>query len=243
MKVFNRPFGVEIECETDGRGIEGTKILLNRNNLRRWSRISYDGSEIEVKSPILKGKQGLVELKTVMELLRKNGYHTGEEDGMHVHFDVSDLTVKDLIRIIQSWNHNHNNIEMFLDDVRVGNEYCGKYPEKQDYRDYSGVHLENLSEENIRDFDGQKMFNVEPRFSLHTLELRQHHGTLNYEDAEAWILFGQAFIRYVAKRKTPINKLTIEQLLKYTKTYKSARENLVKRVNSKRVVVQAEAWI
>jgi hypothetical protein len=46
-----------------------------------------------------------------------------------------------------------------------------------------------------------------------SIEIRLHEGTMNYEEAESWIKFGQSFIDSVSGRKRPLKPLTDEELL------------------------------
>jgi hypothetical protein len=219
--MYDRPFGVEIECNSNGRGAENTRLLLQRNGFPNWARVGYDGSDIEIKSPILRGAQGLRELEYVMNLLKKNHYYTTEDDGMHCHFDVSDLNETAMIRIIKSWNYNQDVVKRFLGD-RFYNDFCAPFSD-------SAIETMERSPNGLWYFDGDKCHAIEPRSRFRTLEFRQHYGTIEFEEARAWILLVQAFIKNVANRKRAMTSLSMEELFKRTRVYKIAQENLVAR--------------
>lgn len=220
--MYDRPFGVEIECSSGGKGREFTRTLLNQHipNAHKWS-IGYDGTELEIKSPILRGTDGMRNLKQVMNLLEKNGFYTTDCDGMHCHFDAHDLNESDMIRVIKSWDNNQDIIAKFLGE-RFDNDFCTPYS------DYAIKTMER-ERGGLWYYDGDKCHAIEPRQRFGTLEFRQHYGTINFEDAKAWILLVQAFIKTVAKRKSPLTRVTMEDLFRLTRVYKVAQRNLVER--------------
>jgi hypothetical protein len=229
-----RSFGVEIECgspitkrdswgnETVGMG--GTRKLLAENGLGHWDKIRSDGTEIEIVSPILRGTEGLNELRKVMNLLKAKGYYTTGDDGMHCHFDANDLNESDIIRVMRSWDNNSNIVQKFLGE-RFHNGYCG-----YEY-DFDGLEGENEwgEKRSIWEYDGEKCFAIEPRANFRTLEFRQHYGTLNFEEARAWILLVQAFIKTVKRQGEVIKRVSMQELFALTRTYKVAQKNLASR--------------
>jgi len=227
--MYDRPFGVEIECLSPitGRhdryhgatrlGAAGTIKLLADNGFTNWDKVGWDGSEIEIKSPVLQGAAGMKELKSVMNLLKERGYTTTTADGMHCHFDSSDLSDLDIIRIIKSWDNVKDVVQKFLGD-RFTNHHCT-------YR----YNFDHIDRNGIWGYDGQKCYAIEPRSRLGTLEFRQHFGTVEAEDAEAWILLVQAFIKNVKNRKNVLQQVSMEELFRLTRVYKIAQRNLANR--------------
>lgn len=248
VNYAERSFGVEIECGTptlpehmqprssyyskQTMGAQGTRTLFQKAGLSHWAnRIGYDGTEIEIRSPILKGTAGLNELKKVMNLLKSNGYYTTADDGMHCHFDASDLNESDILRIMESWDANKEIVRTFLGD-RFNNGYCS-----YDY-DFDRLKSEDYYRQTVWSYDGEKCFAIEPRQRLGTLEFRQHYGTLEFEEARAWILLVQAFIRTIARRKMVIKRVSMDELFAMTNTYKIAQHNLKMRQKNPYV----ESW-
>lgn len=246
LNYAERSFGVEIECGTPERnvsndpdydyyetvGIEGARKLLGDHGLPNWANgIGDDGTEIEIRSPVLRGTEGLKELRKVMRLLKSNGFYTTEDDGMHCHFDARDLNETEIMNVIKSWDNNQDIAKKLLGD-RFYNDYCGYgydwaalYGEEQtDW--YGNPYVEKQS---IWEYDGEKCFAIEPRQRLRTLEFRQHYGTLNFEEARAWILFVQAFIKAVKENGEPFGRSTMTEMFKRTRTYKVAQKQLLAR--------------
>lgn len=223
----NRAFGVEIECQTPGYGYDGAKNLLNENGFHAWAdNVYHDGSEIEIPSPILRGAQGFAELKAVMDLLVANDFTTTYRDGMHVHHDTRDLSLHDVKRIAQSWKNNQIVINTFVDPYRLGCDWCKNLTNEDIAAIQNEIDEEPYASE---EHEKYKSLSLANRSYTGTIELRLHEGTLDFEKARAWILFGQAFISNVASRRRVLNRLTKEQLLTRTRVPASAKKNLLAR--------------
>lgn len=202
--MTNRRFGVEIECDMDGLGVTQTADLLVRHgfqlkhkNVPGWS-VGQDGSEVEVRTPPLSGPEGLDQLRQVMELLVDNGGDTTGEDGLHVHHDAPEF-VDDfgaIIRLAKSWRANQDLICQMVHPERVNsdNEFCPLWTDDD---------IEELEHSSYVGNWVRHALNIASLVEHGTIEIRLHEGTLNYEDAEAWILFGQQFIEDVVSKHEP----------------------------------------
>lgn len=227
-----RNFGVEIECDSNGLGTQGVRHILRNNGFSNWAEnIYHDGSDVEIPSPILSGSKGLSELKSVMNLLKKHGCSTTSADGMHVHHDVKDLNLRQIHTIAETWMINQPLIHSLVDVHRVANRWC------RDLRREDLVAIENEIKlppvPNARyEHDKYKSLSVASRVDYGTLEIRLHEGTLDFEKARGWILFGQAFITNIAKMKKPVKYTSVEEMLVSTKVYKVGRETLLKRIHA-----------
>jgi hypothetical protein len=145
---------------------------------------------------------------------------------MHCHFDASDLNESDMIRVIRSWDNNSEIVHEFLGE-RFYNDYCS-----YNY-DFEGIEIGTTNEwgekRSIWEYDGEKCYAIEPRARWKTLEFRQHYGTLNFEEARAWILLVQAFIKTVKNQRQVIRTVSMRELFALTRTYKVAQKNLAAR--------------
>lgn len=125
MAVSGRTFGVEIECtygarpskksdvyerirhaERDTMRLRAIKEIKAHKEFSRWgNHIGIDGSGIEIRSPILKGQEGIEELAGFFEYLNSIGSTVTNQDGMHVHHGAEDFA-KDwvaLYNVCASW--------------------------------------------------------------------------------------------------------------------------------------------
>jgi len=237
--MSDRAFGVELEFNSGNYGYEEVaKSLRNNkigcfwygednyyhdeNNYNDWI-LEEDGSEFELKSPILRGESGFQELKVVMTTLSRFCSVT-RSDGFHVHHDApefkQDLNLVKLL--VKSWIQNQESIKLFSAPYRHGNYWaCPEWtpgmlevlekqsePRELEYLRY----LDDYG--NLRFFDRNNL-NIMSLVKHGTIEIRQHEGTLNYETAESWIRFGQKFLDSCVNRKNPIPDVEgAEDLLK-----------------------------
>lgn len=204
----NRRFGVELEFNSNGIGREGIARELGRAfdsvGLRRWyfmDRIHWDGSELELATPPLRGKEGFDKLKFVMDTLNGLGCYTTEEDGLHVHHDAPEFTqnIELCIRLVKNWKNNSHLIYQFIDPSRTYDSYDGE----GNYwacPAWSDAELNELiSRKEIPNWARHDL-NLCALSKHGTVEIRLHEGTLDFEVASSWIKFGQKFIDHTVKR-------------------------------------------
>ncbi len=241
-KYWDRPFGVEIEHGNDDHDCDSISLLLERKGFENWcDDIHYDGSGIEIPSPILQGKKGFNELKAVMTLLKKAGGYTTRRDGMHVHHDAPEYVddVDALLRLLDTWIENKREINRMVAQSRPNNFYCS--PLKQ----HRVEHIRKIKNEALAvdrywkpKYWGKgselacyiSRYDISPGSLVYnrTIEIRLHEGTLDYDKAEAWIMFGQRLIESCLRRKRPIRcAKDTEVLLNRLRVPKSAKERLL----------------
>ena len=221
--MSNRPFGVEIECYTPNPeqdvygdycdGVAAAACLLHDNNFSSWSSLvssdeSLDEGGAEIKSPVLYGQTGFDELKSVVNLLNANQYYVESDCGLHVHLDAPEFenNPKLIVKTAKSWNKNQELINNMVADWRINNDHC----EIWEGRDVE--HLEKCLRDNIgldATLRGSINFGSLPYHG--TIEIRQHEGTLNYEEIESWVKFCQAFVDSMTGKE--VRKISTEELL------------------------------
>jgi hypothetical protein len=221
--MTKRRFGVELEFNIAGagwdRGRGAALELLRTNGFNRWTHhLHHDGSGIEIPSPILCGKDGLKELKEVVQLLRENGGRCTHADGLHVHHEATEFRDRQLLyRLLRSWKNNHPNIHKLVAARRyrgAAAHYC--YP-IQDRTIEDGGYTDKFTDINTNHLNYRG-----------TIEIRLHEGTLDYDKIEAWVLYGQSFMESVLKRKRPIRCAeSHELLLNRIRTPKAAKAKLL----------------
>ena len=168
---------------------------------------TYDGSGVEIRTPALKGTQGLEELKNAMEFLTSIGGFTGRADGMHVHHEAYDYIDNGvaILALTDSWIANRNVLRLFVDKYRWAALSCAAVSKKP---------IDDTVKGRSQGFPrGDLNFGSLLRHG--TIEIRLHEGTLNPITAAAWVVFGQAFIEKVIREKAFGNKQTPAKLLEH----------------------------
>jgi len=235
-----RPFGVELEFSAMGRGRNfvhrvvreaGIDVADNYpTNHERWY-CGYDGSEVELKSPILTGEKGLKELKTVMNALTEAGCYTGRSDGMHVHFDASDFigNKAKVEALLESWVANQSLIFSFVNTYRQQSNWCAPMNNR---------HLTELRRMSNETFwqrgngFGRRSLNLDALTEHGTFEIRLHEGTLDYKQAEAWIKFMRNFIDGVSRSTNGIEPTEdVDTLLERIRVPKRVKPTLYEKYN------------
>lgn len=202
----NRKFGVELEFSSDGMGRERVAQELGRAfdsvGLRRWyflDRIHHDGSELELATPILRGKEGFDKLKFVMDTLSNMGCYCNEEDGLHVHHDAPEFTQNiDLcIRLVKNWKSNSHLIYQFVSPDRTTDVYGdGGHWACPNWSDHAIEEMERSRQ--IPHWDRNDL-NLCALSKYGSVEIRLHEGTLDFDEASSWIKFGQKFLDHTVK--------------------------------------------
>lgn len=159
---------------------------------------------IEIISPILRGDEGLAEVKRVLALMKDFGTTVNVTCGMHVHHGVSDLTESQLVNLYELYRRSQVAISGMLPNSRRQNEYC--YPLKHPFEEISRVRT-NLHGRRRNDTDILQTWvsghGPALNFGAYTLrgtvEFRQHSGTVDYEKFEAWVVLTQAMVESVTR--------------------------------------------
>lgn len=229
----DRRFGVELEFDSNGLGREGVVRVLrdafDRNGFRRWNftqRTYWDGSELELCTPPLRGEDGFKKLKLVMQTLENHGCFTTEDDGLHVHHDAPEFThnIDNCIRLVKSWRANSHLIYQFVVPYRTETGYgTGDYWACPKWSNEQLREMERLREVPYWDRNDLNLGALEKHG---TIEIRLHEGTLDYDEAESWILFGQRFIDRVLKHSMR-NSESASKLLKKVRVNPNAEKLLL----------------
>jgi Putative amidoligase enzyme len=238
----NRAFGVELEFDSNGLDMDGVaRVLRNefdRRGMRRWyfrDRMDYDGSEIELKTPILRGPKGFKTLEVVMNTLSENGCFTTENDGLHVHHDAPEFVnnIDNCIRIVKSWRANRHLIYQFVARDRVYDNWSGeegRYWACPAWTDQSINDLERTRELVHYYRNDLNLCSLPYKGSI---EIRLHEGTLDYQEAKSWIMFGQSFINRTLKHSMRDSK-DVTNLLKKVQISPNAQRVLIDKTRYRR---------
>lgn len=252
----DRAFGVEIECLFPGGPYRAAQ-LLERSGFEEWAQgdIHQDGSGTEIPSPILRGAAGFRELQAVMALLRDNGATTTRSDGLHIHHDAPEFIEDDELveRLLITWAENQEVLSEFVAPYRRDDYWACSLmtPDrikqmKDNLERYKASTLNTRQSWNpktqqyerrpwkLKDMAGRATINVSSLDEHGTIEFRQMEGTLDFATAKSWIMFGQAFLDSVKKRKRPFVCADAATLMKRVSLARSAELVLAEKVANPR---------
>lgn len=232
---FARTFGVEMEIIHQSKdavlrairsaGISCAIEGYNHNTRTHWKIVS-DASVtggFEVVSPVLKGEDGLSELKKVCDALVNAGAKIRSCCGLHVHLGTDDF--KTDIRVWKNLYKNYakleNTIDSFMPQSRRNNTYCESmrvrgWNEKIE----SATNLRDLEAKITRSSRYFKL-NSQSYWRHHTVEFRQHSGSVEFEKVKNWILFCARFVEFSKKNavasesKTELKKFLNTDLINF----------------------------
>lgn len=225
-----RRFGVEIEFGSRQTNHVQVRNLLRQSRLfkgaSRWGdNVGSDGSGIEVRSPILQGKDGFKQLEAVLHYLKEEcGGYVTRADGLHVHHDAPEFIgdFDALVRLVKSWSANQEVIKKMVHPARTYNA-CPRWT-----RDYVTALERTDPALAIHQGWGRRALNIDALREHGTIEIRQHEGTLDFDKAKSWIEFGQHFIESTLNRKRPIPCADApDVLLRRVRVPKKASEHLL----------------
>lgn len=226
--MTNRTFGVEIECIGISQDAAATAIRAAglpceiegyNHNTRSYWKIVTDGSVrdnrgnpgIEVVSPILRGTDGLTALKTVAAALSNAGATANKTCGLHVHVGAQDLNVNDIKMIVKRYQAFEDVIDTYMPVSRRANnnhylKSMSEFALQWNTRLASCSSTANLLSGG---WDRYYKLNLAAYVRQHTIEFRQHSGTVSPEKISNWVLFVLNFVemsRQLASEASPANQ-------------------------------------
>jgi hypothetical protein len=208
-----RPFGVEVELSTDKH--EVNKIIRNilprqsyvmkTNNAeskgKRWELKNDFSTECEFVTPVLTLNNNKYDLfcKT-LGVLKTEKVKVTDKDGLHVHFDVSDIPP---INIITLWLTVENALMQLMPKSRQKNWHCCRYnsttyTRRKDYnaRAFESKPVGKLLYDAALEFKdkslGLSFMHYDDR---KTIEFRIHEGCIDKYEIDGWIKFCLYFLK------------------------------------------------
>ncbi len=207
-QVFNKKFGVEIESYGVNKesliqglttaGIQVQAENYNHTTREHWKIVSDSSIQgehaFELVSPILKGEEGLEQVKKVSEVLVRLRAKINKSCGMHIHFDATDLTLNQWKNIFINYANLEGTIDHFMPISRRANNsnFC------QSIIRYKDLIATANSIRKISEIVSTRYTKINAQsFSRHnTIEFRQHSGTVEFEKVEKWVRFLHNLIDY-----------------------------------------------
>jgi len=157
-------------------------------------------SNCEVVSPVLRGTDGMNELRTVAKVLRDAGASVNQSCGMHIHIGVDGLITNEqqahVIKAHQQWS-------CAFDALVVERRIGANWARKIDRATALDIADEWVTTDDIRNANSYatssqnryRALNLNAFAKYGTFEFRSHQGSLNGLNATAWIAFHTAFIK------------------------------------------------
>ncbi|MCF0235620.1 MAG: amidoligase family protein [Bacteroidaceae bacterium] len=226
LGVFDRNFGVEIEAygcsrtrlaqELRAAGIETQVEGYNHSTRRHWKVVtdsSLDGEQtFELVSPILRGEEGLKELRKVCYVLDYLDIKVNGSCGLHIHMEAIDFDIQTWRNLVLNYLSLERTIDSFMPASRKGNRFCrplqGSINAQRVERAQSLDELRGIFH-NTRYYK----LNLEAFDRHHTVEFRQHSGTTNFTKMEHWIRFLNGMINFARQgQRIRTTQSTLDQL-------------------------------
>lgn len=175
------------------------------------------GKGLELVSPILYGDEGLDELQLVMNTLENIGARVDKSCGLHVHHDIADYSVENIVSLYRMYYNYSKGIDSILPKSRRTdgrNPYCKKLSRSEIDELNS---CRTVSQVSYSFSTRYVSLNCKSYVKYGTIEFRQHSGTIDFEKLEAWIVLTHCMVNYCKHNEVELksrNTGTIEQLLK-----------------------------
>jgi hypothetical protein len=178
----------------------GWKITTDSSiHLPNWRRTPR-GEGVELVSPILSGRDGLLEVKKVVKAIQRAGAKVNKSCGFHVHVDARDLSGSTMINALRRYAQNERQIDTFMPPSRQvnANTYCRTTIELAarflGHETSTAQNIANLAYDEQYTGTGYiggryHKLNLCAWLRHGTVEFRHHSSTVNYKKVINWIMF------------------------------------------------------
>jgi len=159
---------------------------------------SVDG--MEFISPILKGDQGLSEIRNLCDRGRDLGWEVDSACGLHVHLDMRDLSVPQCFKVAFGYTATYDFWSQFITNSRKSNYYCSPHLfSVSSFLQFceGGTRGQNFEDWIYSYADQRYTWCNWSAYCRHkTVELRNHPATLDGDDIANWV---KAHTRFIDK--------------------------------------------
>lgn len=246
-----RNFGIEIELSglTTNASVEALKSAGINARYEGYNHIDHDddvwkivtdgsvSNGHEVVSPILRGEEGLKQAMHAANALEEAGAVINRTCGLHVHFNATDLTVEEIRMICKRYMVHEKEIDAFMPKSRRedNNTFCKSTVNC--FEKNSKFEKATSPIALARSVIGRYYkVNLQSYLVHHTIEFRQHSGTVDAQKIAYWVRFLDGFINEsikMAHADTASVRLQPAQktLLDLIKTDGMDAEDLMARLN------------
>lgn len=232
---FSRTFGIELEiygaekarilAEFRAQGLDITAESYNHNTRSYWKIVTDSSIQgdlpCEIVSPVLKGAEGIEQVKRACIALNRAGAKVNKSCGFHLHLGAQDLTHQNFKDLVMSHIDTEAEFDKIMPESRRGNNnrFCksnlmGRSKQDLFARIHSTVNTSSLLSIYT---DRYVKLNLKSFVRQGTIEFRQHSGTTQFSKIKNWILICCRFVEYVKQngRTNNINQFLNESLTDY----------------------------
>lgn len=233
---FNRSFGIELEVYGVTRealirafAAQGIRLVdesYNHSTRNHWKVVNDSsitgGNGNEIVSPVLRGQEGIEQIKKVCIALNKAGAKVNNSCGFHLHLGASDLNLENFKNLIKS----HIEVEAGFDSIvpnsrrANNNHYCKSLTSaarsKQEL--LTKINAAGSINEIVRCFNTRYLkLNLQSFTRQGTVEFRQHSGTTTFSKIRNWIMICARLVEYTKANgiTNNLNHFTNESLQDY----------------------------
>ena len=178
----------------------------------------YGGNETrEIVSPILKGENGIKQLKVICSAMRRSGFYSNATAGVHVHLGADGLSLDTFKNLCFNYTGFEPLVDMmFPSDRRWSNAYYAEsFSKLSNFVQTldSATSFDDLTR-NLMGSTRYYKVNLKAFYSLGTVEFRQCIGT-NDDRLITWFLYYCFYVMEASKRKrlTNFNLKNLQDIL------------------------------
>ena len=191
----DRCFGIEIEVQY---GYEAS--AANNTVFASKEDGSLHNQGVEFCSPILQGDAGLSELANMLQICNDHGAEVDHKCGLHIHIDLRDFNKQEFVRLFYILRKVESVARLLVTDERSGNQFCSHSLSQIETNDRNGFDDRVMAR--CESMQRYSAYNFLAYSDHETVEVRLHHGTLNYEEIRNWVLLHLAIVDYAKSNDT-----------------------------------------
>lgn len=213
-----RKFGIELETVSPSESILNTAVNMVKASGIRIQHTGYTHNDVdywkvltdaslsggfcrEIVSPAFASEAGINEVFQLTSICNTMGVKVNNSCGFHVHLDASDLTAKQIARIVKFYQVYESEIDKLHQGSRRGEaRWCGSL------RRFTVNENRINSVNDLTSLLGTRYLkvNVEAYLRHGTIEFRQHGATMDPVKIVNWVKFCTRVVEF-AKSENEIN--------------------------------------
>lgn len=202
----HRTFGIEIEFMLNGNststvisalnaaGVDAQIEGYNHTTQLHWKMVTdatIGSGGRELVSPILKGTDGLAQLKKVCDTLNSLNCSIARRCGLHVHHGINELSESSVVSLFKNYARHETKIDSVMPQSRRSRNNMVR-----SLRPVRSAIDAALGMNGLKSALGTRYrkLNIESYWRYGTVEFRHHSGTIEYSKIKNWVIFGQKMI-------------------------------------------------